>query len=113
MALLSFVESAPRAYRLKESNAAPPISTSSGTIPADVRPDWADLRSQGPGRSTQPWRPRPSALHVVHEEHSSGGIGSLEPFARNVIKHSLAGRSDSTVRFETPRSGLGARGVPT
>jgi hypothetical protein len=36
MALLSFVESAPRAYRLKASNAAPPISTSIGTIPADV-----------------------------------------------------------------------------
>src|ERR1035437_4955357 len=34
MALLSFVESAPRAYRLKASNAASPISTSSGTIPA-------------------------------------------------------------------------------
>jgi hypothetical protein len=33
MALLSFVESAPRAYRLKASNAAPPISTSIGTIP--------------------------------------------------------------------------------
>jgi hypothetical protein len=33
MALLSFVESAPRAYRLKVSNAAPSISTSSGTIP--------------------------------------------------------------------------------
>jgi alpha-L-fucosidase len=33
MALLSFVESAPRAYRLKASNAASPISTSSGTIP--------------------------------------------------------------------------------
>jgi hypothetical protein len=32
MALLSFVESAPRAYRLKVSNAAPSISTSSGTI---------------------------------------------------------------------------------
>src|SRR5712691_4541872 len=32
MALLSFVESAPRAYRLKASNAAQPISTSSGTI---------------------------------------------------------------------------------
>jgi hypothetical protein len=31
--LLSFVESAPRAYRLKASNAAPPISTSIGTIP--------------------------------------------------------------------------------
>src|SRR5262249_44199532 len=33
MALLSFVGSAPRAYRLKASNAAPPISTSIGTIP--------------------------------------------------------------------------------
>jgi hypothetical protein len=32
-ALLSFVESARRAYRLKVSNAAPSISTSSGTIP--------------------------------------------------------------------------------
>jgi hypothetical protein len=31
MALLSFAESAPRAYRLKASNAAPPISTSGGT----------------------------------------------------------------------------------
>jgi len=31
MALLSFVESAPRAYRLKASNAAPPFSTSAGT----------------------------------------------------------------------------------
>ena len=33
MALLSFVESARRAYRLKASNAALPISTSIGTIP--------------------------------------------------------------------------------
>jgi hypothetical protein len=32
MALLSSVESAPRAYRLKASNAASPISTSIGTI---------------------------------------------------------------------------------
>jgi hypothetical protein len=32
MALLSFMESAPRAYRLKVSNAAFPISTSSGTF---------------------------------------------------------------------------------
>src|SRR4029077_13581039 len=31
MALLSFVESAPRAYRLKASTAAPPFSTSTGT----------------------------------------------------------------------------------
>src|SRR5512140_3444112 len=34
MALLSFVESAPRAYRLKASNAAPPFSTSAGTSAA-------------------------------------------------------------------------------
>jgi hypothetical protein len=33
MALLSSVESSPRAYRLKASNAASPISTSIGTIP--------------------------------------------------------------------------------
>ena len=32
MALLSFVESAPRAYRLKASNAAPSSSTSTGTF---------------------------------------------------------------------------------
>jgi hypothetical protein len=32
--LLSFAESAPRAYRLKASNAAPPISTSGGTSAA-------------------------------------------------------------------------------
>src|SRR5258708_6684382 len=36
MALLSFVDSTPRAYRLKASNAAPPISTFAGAIP-DVR----------------------------------------------------------------------------
>src|SRR5271168_3187059 len=34
MALLSFVDSAPRAYRLKVGNACPPISTSNGTSPA-------------------------------------------------------------------------------
>src|SRR6266446_2157426 len=33
MALLSFVDSTPRAYRLKASNAAPPISTFAGAIP--------------------------------------------------------------------------------
>src|SRR6516162_2826032 len=33
MALLSFVESAPRAYWLKASNAAPSFSTFPGTIP--------------------------------------------------------------------------------
>jgi hypothetical protein len=31
--LLSFVDSAPRAYRLKVGNACPPISTSTGTSP--------------------------------------------------------------------------------
>jgi hypothetical protein len=33
MALLSFVDSTPRAYRLKASNAAPLISTLAGTFP--------------------------------------------------------------------------------
>jgi hypothetical protein len=33
MALLSFVDPAPRAYWLKVSNACPPISTSIGTSP--------------------------------------------------------------------------------
>jgi len=32
--LLSFVDSTPRAYRLKASNAAPPISTFPGAIPS-------------------------------------------------------------------------------
>ena len=36
MALLSFVESAPRAYRLKASNAAPSSSTSTGTLPVQL-----------------------------------------------------------------------------
>src|SRR5947208_1077453 len=38
MALLSSVESAPRAYRLKASNAASPFSTSIGTIPFMTSP---------------------------------------------------------------------------
>jgi len=43
MALLSFVESAPRAYRLKASNAAPPFSTSIGTIPQyEIKSDKTD-----------------------------------------------------------------------
>src|SRR5260221_12911284 len=37
MALLSFVDSAPRAYRLKVGNACPPISTSTGTSPSRGR----------------------------------------------------------------------------
>src|SRR5271170_6808266 len=37
MALLSFVDSAPRAYRLKVGNACPPISTSTGTSPISVK----------------------------------------------------------------------------
>jgi hypothetical protein len=36
MALLSFVDSTPRAYRLKASNAAPPISTFPGAIPGGL-----------------------------------------------------------------------------
>src|SRR5579864_7463351 len=36
MALLSFVKSAPRAYRLKASNAAPPFSTSAGTSASEL-----------------------------------------------------------------------------
>jgi hypothetical protein len=36
MALLSFVDSAPRAYWLKVSNACPPFSTSTGTSPVKI-----------------------------------------------------------------------------
>jgi hypothetical protein len=35
MALLSFVDSTPRAYRLKAGNAAWKISTAAGTTPTD------------------------------------------------------------------------------
>src|SRR5712692_10609389 len=45
MALLSFVDSAPRAYWLKVSNARPPISTSTGTSPywlSDFQPQLVD-----------------------------------------------------------------------
>jgi hypothetical protein len=48
MALLSFVESAPRAYRLKVSNAAPSILTSSGTIPSPP-PDTTSTAGRAPG----------------------------------------------------------------
>src|SRR5271157_3961391 len=37
MALLSFADSAPRAYWLKVSNACPPFSTSTGTSPINER----------------------------------------------------------------------------
>jgi hypothetical protein len=45
MALLPFVDSTPRAYRLKASNAAPPISTFAGAIPAmgECMAAWAQL----------------------------------------------------------------------
>src|ERR1700722_19044531 len=59
MALLSFVESAPRAYWLKAGNAASPISTSSGTIPRAV----AQRRTDGDGSVTSvACRSRPVAL---------------------------------------------------
>src|SRR5713226_1159458 len=44
MALLSFVDSAPRAYRLKVGNACPPISTSTGTSPSATQPQTPVLR---------------------------------------------------------------------
>src|SRR5271163_1464590 len=43
MALLSFVDSAPRAYRLKVGNACPPISTSTGTSPELAAAEITDL----------------------------------------------------------------------
>ena len=56
MALLSFVESAPRAYRLKAGNAASPISTFAGAIPPINRiPDLFKKIQDGqaPDRVTQ------------------------------------------------------------
>jgi hypothetical protein len=44
MALLSFVESIPRAYRLKASNAAPPFSTSIGTNSRNFLPHHHEMR---------------------------------------------------------------------
>jgi hypothetical protein len=42
MALLSFVDSAPRAYRLKVGNACLPNSTSTGTFPLDDQAVYED-----------------------------------------------------------------------
>jgi hypothetical protein len=54
MALLSSVESAPRAYWLKASNAAPPISTSVGTIPVEaVGGESGSTRTPIPGQGGQ------------------------------------------------------------
>jgi hypothetical protein len=52
MALLSSVESAPRAYRLKASNAASPISTSIGTMPGEVARVSRCSQSAGGGADT-------------------------------------------------------------
>src|SRR5207302_1486731 len=64
MALLSSVESAPRAYRLKASNAASPFSTSIGTIPDTPQPVCTPKRGNASswilglkGREA-PYRPR-------------------------------------------------------
>jgi len=46
MALLSFVESAPRAYWLKASNAAPSFSTFPGTIPSNTVVDVSAVQKQ-------------------------------------------------------------------
>jgi hypothetical protein len=46
--LLSSVESAPRAYRLKASNAASPISTSIGTMPEKLLPPFVSLLCECP-----------------------------------------------------------------
>src|SRR6266436_10178966 len=57
MALLSFVDSTPRAYRLKASNAAPPISTFAGAIPgrAIIR-GCGCVQQSGGGRADGPRR---------------------------------------------------------
>src|SRR5947209_20042146 len=51
MALLSSVESAPRAYRLKASNAASPFSTSIGTIPSMGTDNWSIIKHLTENRS--------------------------------------------------------------
>src|SRR5258708_11425437 len=63
MALLSFVDSAPRAYRLKAGNACSPFSTSTGTSP---RTD-AEFQNSLIGR-------RPPSTHRL-DRHCLPGVG--------------------------------------
>src|SRR5712692_8951223 len=60
MALLSFVDSAPRAYWLKVSNARPPISTSTGTSPSGTQEAGTFALALGPRR----------ALPFIHLAHA-------------------------------------------
>src|SRR5208337_459664 len=68
MALLSFVDSAPRAYRLKVGNACPPISTSNGTSPRD----WSWIKRiassiRGRHKQARQKRHRLVAVRVLHD----------------------------------------------
>src|ERR1035437_6469037 len=85
MALLSFVDSTPRAYRLKASNAAPPISTFPGAIPAKAFLCFVHGRS-GPAQSH---RGRTPALHIAgdathgpHHIFDDVGAGQRAPQLR-------------------------------
>src|ERR1700676_606093 len=74
MALLSFVDSAPRAYRLKVGNACPPISTSTGTSPERPRRP----RNQHRGEGIQVHRRVPTAGPSAHlRQNGRGGHDPL------------------------------------
>jgi hypothetical protein len=90
MALLSFVDSAPRAYRLKVGNACPPISTSTGTSPRGgfgvvvaVRNLNNGLHKILPENHAQILRQRDYAGRIVMRQFSNQGIRG----AAIVIEH--------------------------
>jgi hypothetical protein len=91
MALFSFVESAPRAYRLKASNAASPISTSIGTIPS-----WLALR--------------PILTAFLHYRHNCSialcGELLLKTARSDRATHEPIPILDKSVGFKTPPSNV-------
>src|SRR5882724_1843105 len=66
MALLSFVDSAPRAYRLKAGNACSPFSTSIGTSPHLAREEFDRQHACNKGGTPEPIRSarRARRLHI-------------------------------------------------
>jgi hypothetical protein len=68
------MESEPRAYRLKASNAAPPISTSSGTIPRCPQVVWLPLPIAGASLQRSPHQ-----MIAAHYSSTSKGLTSRTP----------------------------------
>ena len=98
MALLSFVESAPRAYRLKASNAACPISTSIGTIPGGppgIHTGNIDNKDITAGTTLYMPVYAPGALFSVGDAHAAQGQGEVDLTA---IETGLRGKFQFIVR---------------